>query len=483
MNDRATPHPPPCRRAGWILIALICVVVAAAASGPAVAQTAKAKGADAEVAFAFGVAAYHRGDTEEAVERLSEAAAADPEDGTARYWLGLALLAAGDGARAESELTAARDSQRPPAVTPERLRQDLDRARDLAAGRDASSAAPPAPVLSGFSRFGELPVWELEVRGSWGDDSNPLLVADGVFAFAPDGRVVQGAESDRVTQLGARFDLRPVRSAGGWTLGLAFGANQASFDEFGFLDFTRLAGTAHLAWGGDPAGFLGSPLGATRVPIGHRRFALLLQGGVAEDELDSVAFVTTTRLAASVFWRQGATGTTRLAVATSDEDFENDGSGAFEASGTTTEVEVEQTFYLGPRNRYLRLAAAVGERDAGATFDASHTRGRAELALPLSDRWTLGLSGSYETIDFDAIESNPLFFIFPVDEIREDTKTGFSAVVSWALTPRLLLVGRGSRTDRDADLGPVAEQFFDFDYERTVVTVGFRWFFQPGGAS
>ncbi len=79
------------------------------------------------------------------------------------------------------------------------------------------------------------------------------------------------------------------------------------------------------------------------------------------------------------------------------------------------------------------------------------------------------------------MESNPLFGSFPVDEAREDSITRLGAVLSWALAPRFLLTGRVSWSDRDADVGPVAEQFFDLDYERTVAAVGFRWSFLGGG--
>lgn len=466
------------------VLPLVAGLVAAAAPlavPPTAAAVTDAAAADAEVAFAFGVAAYHRGDFEEAVERLGAAVAADPGDGTARYWLGLARLELGDGARAESELAAARDAERPPRVDPERLRRDLARARAVAAGREPAPTPPPAAATRGLDRFGELPAWELELRGAVGDDSNPALVADGVLSVAPDGTLLDGAEADRVIQLGGRFDLRPVRR-GDWTLGLAVAADRALYDELDFLDFTRLAGTVHLAWGGDPAGFLSGPLGSTRVPVGHRRAAFLLQAGVSDDELDGEGLATTSRLAGSLFLRQGAVGTTRLSAAYADEDFDDDGSGDLEASGTVTEAAVEQTFYLGPRNRYLRLSATAGERDAGAAFDSSHTRAGAELGLPLGDAWTLSLVGGWSAVDYDGVESNPLFGFLPVDEVREDSTVRLAAVLSWAVTPRLLLVARGARTDRDADLGPVAEQFFDFDYERTVVAVGFRWFFLPGGA-
>lgn len=420
--------------------ALLALAVAAAPWTAATEAASAPAEADAEVAFAFGLAAFHRGDYEEAAERFAAAAEADPEDEDARAW--------------------------------------LERARRAAAGE---AAGPLALAVPRVDAFGGVPPWEVDLRASIGDDSNPFQIADGVVALSPDGtEVFRGPESDTVIGLGARAALVPVRGRGGWTLALVGEGYQALYDRLDFLDFTRLGATAQLAWGGDPAGFLAGPLGYLRVPQGNPRFGLLLQGGLGEDELDGDGFVSTTAAAASLFVRQGAAGATRLSAAWRDEDFDRDGSGAFEASGTLVEAEVEQTFYLGRRERFVRLAAGAGERDAGAAFDASTAGGRAELALPFGDGWTLTLAGGLDRVEYDGVESNPLFGSFPVDEAREDTIIRLGAALSWALAPRFVLTGRVSWSDRDADLGPVAEQFFDLDYERTVAAVGFRWSFLGG---
>lgn len=421
-------------------IPLSLVLVAVATLGVPI-PSAEAATADAEVAFAFGLAAYHRGDFDEAVERFAQAVEADPDDQAARAW--------------------------------------LDRARRRAAGEDP--AAPAAPEPPPLDAFGAVPPWEVELRASIGDDSNPALLADGVLYAGPDGALFDGPESDVVIAAGLRAAVAPVRG-GEWTLALVGEAYQAVYDELDFLDFGRLGAAAQLAWGADPSGFLAGPLGYLRVPIGNPRFGLLLQGALADDELDGEGYAATGSAAASLFWRQGAAGATRLSAVYRDQDFEGDGSGAFEASGTETEAEIEQTVYLGARNRFVRLAAAAGERDAGAAFDRSSVGGRAELALPLGAAWTLTLAGGAERTEYDGVESNPLFGRFPVDEAREDTVTRLGAALSWALTPRFLLTGRAAYTDRDADLGPVAEQFLDYDYERTVVAVGFRWSCLGGGA-
>ena len=119
------------------------------------------------------------------------------------------------------------------------------------------------------------------------------------------------------------------------------------------------------------------------------------------------------------------------------------------------------------------LLRVPGRPDCLGGLDGSVPRGEiAAVADQLAMRAPIKL---WVGTEFDGVESNPLFGIFPVDEAREDTLARVGAALSWAVTPRFLLTARAVTTDRDADLGPVAEQFFDFDYERTVVAVGFRW--------
>jgi hypothetical protein len=404
---------------------------------------------DAEVSFAFGLAAYHRGDYEEAEKRFEEALAANPDHPSAGAWL-----------------------------------QRAQEAREARAARAGGSVedGPPAPSPDSLSGFGALPPWELELRAAVARDDNALLLSDDSQATVPDHGTFDGPTSDTVAQLGARFELRPLRGSAGWTLGLVGEGYQALYNDLDFLDFTRLQGGLSLAWGGDPAGFTTGPLGYLRVPETHRRLGLLLQARVTDDSLDGDGLLTSTAVSGSIFFFEGGAGLTRLSATVTDQDYSDDGGGAFEASGTVTEAELAQTFYFGPRNRFLRLTAAAGQRDAGEAFDEDRMRGGGELALPLSASWTLTLWGSVEQRERDNVESNPLFGIFPGDEAREDTLSRVGVSLSWAVKPRLLLTVRGVRTDRDADLGPVTEQFLDLDYQRTVVAVGLRWFFLGGGA-
>lgn len=422
-----------------VLWVLLLPSPALAADGDAASTHSISNG---EVAFAFGLAAYNRGDYEEAEERFEEALAANPEHPSAGAW--------------------------------------LQRAR--AAARGARDSAPPLPSPDSLSGFGALPPWELELRAALARDDNGLLLSDDSQATVPDHGTFDGPISDTVAQLGARIELRPLRGKGGWTLSLVGEGYQALYNDLDFLDFTRLQGGLNLAWGGDPAGFTAGPLGYLRMPDAGRRLGLLLQVRTTDDSLDGDSLLTSNAVSGSLFLYQGNAGRTRLSATLTDQDYSDDGSGVFEASGTVTEAEVAQTFYLGSSHRFLRLTAAAGQRDAGEAFDEDRVRGGGELALPIARTWTLSFWGSVERRERDNVESNPLFGSFPVDEAREDTLIRAGVSLTWAVTPRLLWTARGSRTDRDADLGPVAEQFLDLDYQRTVVAVGLRWFFLGGGA-
>ncbi|MDY7091508.1 MAG: tetratricopeptide repeat protein [Acidobacteriota bacterium] len=442
MKSQALSSRASSSRAFPISALLLGLVLLGSLALPLPALAADSSISNAEVAFAFGLAAYHRGDYEEAEERFEEALAANPDHPTAGAW--------------------------------------LQRAR--AAGDGAEEGGPPASSPDSLSVFGALPPWELELRAAVARDDNALLLSDDSRATVPDRGTFDGPTSDTVAQLGARIELRPLRDKGGWTLALVGEGYQALYDDLDFLDFTRLQGGVSLAWGGDPAGFTAGPLGYLRVPEAHRRLGLLLQARITDDSLDGEGLLTSTAVSGSLFLFQGNAGRTRLSATVTEQDYSDDGVGTFEASGTVTEAELAQTFYFGSRHRFLRLTAAAGQRDAGEAFDDDRFRGGGELALPLGNAWTLTLWGSVEQRERDRVESNPLFGIFPVDAAREDTLTRTGASLSWAVTPRLLLTARGSRTDRDADLGPVAEQFLDLDYQRTVVAVGLRWFFLGGGA-
>lgn len=446
------------RTAGLLLLSLLFVPGGrAAAQAPSPSDPSEHRIADAEVAYARGRLALHEGDPEKAVRLFEEALAANPEHEEARAW--------------------------------------MDHARRLARGEEA--VEPPREEAP----FGNVPTWELGLGLFAGSDSNPALLAADTVAVPFEGTgadAVVGEESDSFTQLDLRAAVHPLADRGGWSLGLVAEGHQTLFGDLDFLDLSRTRGAVHLSRGGDPLGVLSGPLGWVRVPYDDRPVAVLFQLGVAFDELDGQTWRDELAAAVSVTFREGRALATRLSAGYRDHDFEQ----GFEANLDEEEVslipqdhsEVElaadQYMYFGRRNRYLRVGVAAGERSSdpgvGLDQDASTLGARAELGLPIHRRLTLWLAGSWRQVDFDEVESNPLFPFFFTDRPRENTTTRLVAVASWAVRPRLLLTGRVARIDREVDLGPATEELLDLDYERTVVSVGVRWFVlsrgQRGGA-
>jgi len=450
--------PPRQKPSALLLFLLLCCV-----PGWASAQTTPASDrsehriADAEVAYARGLLALHEGRPEQAVTLFEEALAGNPDHPNAQTY--------------------------------------LDYARRLAAGEEA--AEPTREERP----FGDVPTWEIGLALFAGNDSNPALLAADTVAVPFEGTAadaIVGDESDRFTQLDLRAAVHPLVDRGGWTLGLVGEGHQTLFGDLGSLDLSRTRGTVHLSYGGDPMGYLAGPLGWVRVPYDDRPVAVLFQLGAASDRLDGQTWRDELAAAISITFREGRALATRVGASYRDHDFEQ----GFEANLTEDEVSLipqdfselelsaDQYFYLGRRNRYLRVGAASGTRSTqpgvGLDQDASTLAASAELGLPLGRRFTLWLAGSWRKVDFDQVESNPLFPFFFTDKPREDTTTRLVAVASWTLKPRLLLTGRIARIDRTADIGPAAEELLDLDYQRTVVSLGVRWFVlshgQRGGA-
>lgn len=403
--------------------------------------------AEAEVALARGLAAYHRGEMEGARELFEQAARADPDNARARRWL-------------------------------EHV--------------EAGETAPSTPGAAAAPGLTATPSWEIFLEGFAGSDSNPTHLGEELHGVPFEGGpadAVPGDTSDDVLQLGLRAAAHPFARRGGWSLGLVGDGHQALYDELDFLDLSRLRGAVHLAWGGDPSGFLDGSLGWVRVPYDDRPLTVLFQAGVVEDRLDGESWRSEVAGSAALTWRPGRSLATRVLLAARDEDFEQgfeDLRGFGELSlipedRTEVALELDQRFFLGARDRYLELGAGVAERSADRREDASLTRARAELSLPFGRSFQLWLSGAWEETDFDDLESNPLFPFFVADRPREDEAVRLAAVASWSLTPRLLLIGRAFHLDRDSELGPAVEPFLDLDFERTGVGLGLRWFFLGGG--
>lgn len=413
--------------------------------------------ADAEVAYARGLLALHEGEVDDAVRLFEEALAANPEHEDAPAY--------------------------------------LDYARRLARGEAATEPGREERP------FGDVPTWEIGLGLLAGNDSNPAMLQGDTVATPFEGTVadaIVGDESDSFTQLDLRAAAHPLVDRGGWTLGLVGEGHQTLFGDLDFLDLSRTRGTVHLSYGGDPLGYLAGPLGWVRVPYDDRPVAVLFQLGAAFDRLDGQTWRDELAAAVSVTFREGRALATRLGVSYRDHDFEQgfetdlaeDEVSLIPQDHSEVELSVDQFFYLGRRNRHVRVGVSAGDRSTdsgiGLDQDASTLGARVEVGLPLTRRFTLGLAGSWRNVDFDKPESNPLFPFFFTDRPREDTTTRLAAVASWVLKPRLLLTGRVARIDRDTKIGPAAEELLDLDYDRTVVSVGIRWFVlsrgQRGGA-
>jgi hypothetical protein len=435
---------------------------------------------EAEVDYAYGLAALHGGDLEEAERSFESATTRDPDHGGAWYGLGLARLARGDGAGARQALERSRTARHPPPVAQGALDQTLERARDPAGG-----PAVPAPVGVEPVVLQRLPRWETRVALGAGSDSNPALLPEGLPAFFLDGTAVQDPASDTTADLSLRLEVHPFYDRAGWSLGLGIFGRRTLFDDTGTADFARTRALVSLAWGGDPLGYLTGPLGFTRVPAGHRRLALLLQGAATSDELDGRGFGDTREASATLLLRETRRLATQLDLTWRDQDFDAaapallDPQGRFSGEREEQTAGLSQVLHLGRRNGYLRVGAAAGTRDTGGAFDSDLERLAAELSAPLSRRVVFFATGRLEREDFDDLASNPLAGTFLGDRPREDETRRLAAALTFAVHRRLWVLARVTRIERDTELG-AADAVLDLDYDRTVATVGLRWFVAGG---
>ncbi|HEX4954410.1 MAG TPA: hypothetical protein VF017_13540 [Thermoanaerobaculia bacterium] len=398
--------------------------------------------ADAEVAFAYGVDAYNRGDDATAVQLLTEALELDPRHRLARHYLALARARLG--------------------------------------GEPAPGEVFLPTALGELAPLGDVPLLALRVGAAQGRDSNPLLVPEGTAAELPDGDRLTGPEADQVTDLDLRLDLHPVVGRRGLTLGIALAARQSLFSDFGFLDFGSGRAVVSLAWGEDSLGLLTGPLGYARVPRGGGAVVALAQAGFAQEQRDGETFRRGSEASLALRVHEAAWTATQLELAWTDDDYT--GGANDPRSGRRVAGSLSQWLYLGRRDRSLRLSAWREERDAGAAFDATTTEGRAELSLPFGARWTLFLVGAAGRQDFDDLASNPYFPLFIADQAREDSYSRAAASLAWAFRPSWVLSLRGSWFSRETEIGQ-ADTLANLDVERTTFALGVSWFsrFEGGG--
>ena len=445
--------------------------------------------ADAELAFTRGVLAFHDGDFEAARTAFEEAVRLAPDDGAARYWLGVTLLNLDRPREAASALRASLDARRPPADRAE-ARSRLADAERRARGEAGGSALVAAPGWGGdFAVLPEVPRFDGRLFFGVGSDSNPNLMPDGLVLATPGGDPVDGAESDTVALADARLAVQAVDEEAGRSLGLVLHGAQSLHDTFGYLDLRRLGGVVQLALGKDPRGYATGPLGYARVPFGRSRWTWLVQAGWQTDSLDGHglddAFLAGTSLAldesgaGSVGGALG--GQTWLGVSYVDRSFDGDPSGTLGdilgRSGSELRGELAQYLFLSRRDRYLRLAVAAGQRNAGEAFDSSSLEGSGELALPLAalgaPRWTVYATGAYRRDDYDHAVSN---IFSPTSEPRRDRETRLGGSVVFRVVADLFVSGRVTWIDHRIDM-PSGFAAPDLSYDRTLATLGVSWVF------
>ena len=445
------------------LLSGVCVAPGYAAGEEPVQGTA------AKVALVHGILAFEESDYQRAGELLEEAVARDPRDGTALHWLGLTYLKLGRAKDAEAQLAASLNAERPPAAGKERVNADLLLARNLA--QEDEPRIPdielPQERLSLVDPLAPRP-WSAQAGLGFGEDSNPGLLPETVTGLPLAGNGPPGATSDSVGQLDLRLDVVPFYDRGGWSSAASLAGGRSFHQEFDDLDLTSLGGSLSLAWGGDPSRFLDAPLGSVSVPPGVNRVAFVVQGGVFDLRLGGEPYLRVVEGGGSLFVRQSARTGFRFDVAVRDRSFQRDGPEPRRRSGGEVSLGLSQSFKF--RRADVRLGLVAGERGGGKAFASSFSGALVELALPLSDPWTLLLSGAWRDERFTHPESR----LGAVGADREDTLWTIAGASVWRVNERLRWNAGGSYSRNDSNLelaagGPL------FDYHRVTVSTGFIW--------
>ena len=513
------PHPRRAARRRRLLAALLALatVVGIRAAGSRGRQAAaqpvpetQPKGlAASQVELAEGIEALAEGRDVDAAELLAAATAADPHNGTALHWLGLAQLRLGRAAAAVASLTAALAAKQPPEAGRQRVTADLRTAQLAAAGAGqplagsgpsepsaatagaagavgaagtSGTAPPPTPEEPPFvgppSSGSPLvcteppPLWEgrLSLEASY--DSNPGLLPDDTTLLPLKTRQT-GTATDGGGDLDVRLEAHPFYDRGGFSLGLGVTGNQSAYRQQSDLDLSLAGGFVQLAWGSDPRGYLTGPLGYTRVPAGSGRLALLLQAAGSWLGLGGAEYLRLAGGAAALTVNGPGPTATRIDLAASNLRFAGDGAGDLRRSGSELSAGLSESLFLGGRGGYLRVAASGGEQRAGASFANHFVEVAAEAGTPLPARWTLYLDVDRRQQRFDNPQSNLTQTTGPA---RDDISWRGSVAAVRMLGDCLALTARASYVRRDSNVelfGPSPA----FDYRRTVAGLGITWFF------
>jgi hypothetical protein len=504
------PHPPRTarRRRLAILLALAtvagiraagsCARQAAAQPVPKALEAQPAGLAASQVELAEGIQALAAGRDLDAAELLAAAAAADPQNGTALHWLGLAQLRLGRAAAAVGSLTAALAARQPPEAGRERVTADL-RTAQLAAGPEqpliapgpsqppatpAGPAPPPAPEEPPFLGppaagsplvcTGPPPRWDgrLSLEASY--DSNPGLLPADTTLLPLKGTRATGTATNGGLDLDLRLEAHPFYDRGGWSLGLGVTGNRTAYRDQSDLDLALAGGFVQLAWGNDPRGYLTGPLGYMRVPAADGgRLGLLLQAAGSWLGLGGADFLRLAGGAAALTVKGPGPTATRIDLAASSQRFAGDGAGDMRLSGGELSAGLAESMFLGGRGGYLRLAASGGERRAGASFANHFVEVKAEAGAPLPASWTLYLEVGRLQERFDDPQSNLTQTTGPA---RDDVSWQGSVAAVRMLGDHFAVTARATYVRRDSNvqlfgLTPV------FTYRRSVAGLGISWFF------
>jgi tetratricopeptide (TPR) repeat protein len=480
-----------------------------------------------EIAFAEGIWAFSQGDAPEAVAHFQEALHLRPDDGFARYMLGLSYLGLEMPREAAAEIAASLGAEEPPPVSRSRVLADLGaaqltagdvqaaivsleealkergsdavalhhyaRALEMAGRREEAEAAraqaraidssldpedlpitTPKVVVQAPATE-ELPRLEGTVSLTAAHDSNPNLLSEEILLPIPssDTELVDGTRSDSVANTDLRVSFRPVLPLGGWRLAVNLRGGGSFHQELNYLDLVGAGVVVHLARGGDRGGFLEGPLGFARVDQGAGRQSLLVQGGVSEFLLDGASYLRTLDAAAAVTFSPSEANATRLELQFQDRSYSRHPLADPRRSGQEVRIGVRQYRFFGEHGGYVALGAVAADRNAGRAFDRSLLEGEIEASFPITSKWTLGLTGAVSEEDFDDPASNLLAI---EGEARQDSTWRVGADLSFALTDRLSLVVRGTYTERDSNID-LGEALPDLDYRRTTLSTGLSWAF------
>ncbi len=428
---------------------------------------------EARVRYDLGEARYLSGDLEGAERDFRASLASGENDALARYYLGLTLFRLGRSDAALAELEGA--IRVDPSLAgggayylgiaaqqrgdTEEARAQFERVIDSADRQLADSGRQWISSLSPLERAPLPPRGEFRVGLAVEYDDNPGRINDTIGALVPSGEDVR-------SQLQLRAGYQPMIRQDGLTLGLVLNGSASRHDDFKAADLAGVQGVFQAAWGSDPLGYVNGPLGYARVTPGETRLGWIFQTGVTFVDLDDVSFRRDLEASASVLVRQSGFGKTQLDLQYADRTFFNDPN--FQVlTGRVRVARLGQYFFLGRKpDRYLRVAVARSVTDTqfvGLDYDT--TQFLAEVALPVSRRWTFFFYGSRSEDDYSS-ESQIIY-----GTEREDDRTALIGTGVLAIGSRAYVTLRYGWIDHEVD--PDSAQL---SYDRRIASAGMTWY-------